>query len=79
MSSQKKELVVVEPMPPEAAKERFIEWRGRHPEIASRLGQQDLILDVILRNKVEPGGAANGSQPIRSETNQTSAAAGSRR
>jgi len=47
VSSQKKELVVVEPMPPEAAKERFIEWRGRHPEIASRLGQQDLILDVI--------------------------------
>ena len=27
----------------------------------------------------EPGGAANGSQPTRSETNQTSSAAGSRR
>ena len=27
----------------------------------------------------EPDGAANGSQPIRSETNQTSSAAGSRR
>jgi hypothetical protein len=27
----------------------------------------------------EPGGAANGSQPIRSETNRTSSAAGSRR
>jgi hypothetical protein len=27
----------------------------------------------------EPGGAANGSQPIRSETNSTSSAAGSRR
>jgi hypothetical protein len=29
--------------------------------------------------RVEPGGAANGSQPIRSETNRTSSAAGSRR
>jgi hypothetical protein len=29
--------------------------------------------------KGEPGGAANGSQPIRSETNRTSAAAASRR
>jgi hypothetical protein len=29
--------------------------------------------------KSEPGGAANGSQPIRSETNRTSSAAGSRR
>jgi TPR repeat protein len=27
----------------------------------------------------QPGGASNGSQPIRSETNQTSSAAGSRR
>jgi hypothetical protein len=29
--------------------------------------------------KVEPNGAANGSQPFRSETNSTSSAAGSRR
>jgi uncharacterized protein len=29
--------------------------------------------------RAEPNGAANGSQPIRSETNQTSSAAGSRR
>jgi hypothetical protein len=29
--------------------------------------------------KGEPDGAANGSQPIRSETNRTSSAAGSRR
>ena len=29
--------------------------------------------------RIEQGGAANGSQPIRSETNQTSSAAGSRR
>jgi general secretion pathway protein G len=34
-----------------------------------------------MRESVEaqPGGAANGSQPVRSETNQTSGAAGSRR
>jgi hypothetical protein len=31
------------------------------------------------RTRVEPGGPANGSQPIRSETNRTSGAAGSRR
>jgi hypothetical protein len=32
-----------------------------------------------LGRGIEPNGAANGSQPIRSETNQTSSAAGSRR
>ena len=31
------------------------------------------------KNKAEPDGSANGSQPIRSETNRTSSAAGSRR
>ena len=40
-------MVVVEPMSPDAAKAQFMEWRSQHPEIASRLGQQDLILDVI--------------------------------
>ena len=33
----------------------------------------------VLKITGEPGGAANGSQPIRSETNRTSSAAGSRR
>ena len=33
----------------------------------------------IDEKNAEPGGAANGSQPIRSETNRTSSAAGSRR
>jgi len=33
----------------------------------------------IESTKAEPGGAANGSQPIRSETNSTSSAAASRR
>ena len=32
-----------------------------------------------LRRGAEPDGPANGSQPIRSETNSTSSAAGSRR
>jgi hypothetical protein len=35
--------------------------------------------DMRRDSKVEPGGAANGSQPIRAETNRTSGAAGSRR
>jgi hypothetical protein len=34
---------------------------------------------LIRIKKVEPDGAANGSQPIRSETNQTASTAGSRR
>lgn len=34
---------------------------------------------TLRTRKGEPGGAANGSQPIRSETNRTSSAAGSRR
>ncbi len=33
----------------------------------------------MTEQNVEPNGAANGSQPIRSETNPTSSAAGSRR
>jgi hypothetical protein len=44
------------------------------------------IVQLVLRNirlqekpGTEPDGAANGSQPIRSETNRTSSAAGSRR
>jgi hypothetical protein len=34
---------------------------------------------LVARRKVEPDGAANRSQPIRSETNRTSSAAGSDR
>jgi hypothetical protein len=36
-------------------------------------------LALILERKAEPAGPADGSQPIRSETNQTPSAAGSRR
>src|ERR1039458_4801819 len=35
--------------------------------------------EEVRKQYSEPGGAANGSQPIRSETNTTSSAAGSRR
>ncbi len=38
-----------------------------------------LLADVRITSEAEPGGAANGNQPIRSETNQTSPAASSRR
>jgi len=37
------------------------------------------LLFFCKTRSTEPDGAANGSQPIRSETNQTSSAAGSRR
>jgi hypothetical protein len=38
-----------------------------------------MLLGDIEMNKRQPDAAANGSQPIRSETNRTSSAAGSRR
>ena len=55
------------------------------PETANQEWQRvvSLVLSVFERYKdatlVQPNGAANGSQPIRSETNRTSSAAGSRR
>jgi hypothetical protein len=44
-------------------------------------GDPDAGVDLVYRKEkiVEPDGSANGSQPIRSETNRTSSAAGSRR
>jgi len=40
----------------------------------------EIIADFVLPQEMfQPGGPANGSQPIRSETNRTSSAAGSRR
>jgi hypothetical protein len=47
MTGKKKEMVIVEPTSPHAAKAQFMEWREQHPQIASRLGERDLILDVI--------------------------------
>ena len=43
------------------------------------LGHPGVGFKDVLKTKVEPVGPANGSQPIRSGTNQTSSAAGSRR
>lgn len=37
------------------------------------------LVTLQPRKRVEPSGAANGSQPSRQDTNRTSAAAGSRR
>jgi hypothetical protein len=41
--------------------------------------RQGLHTVVFTQKKVEPAGAANGTQPIRAETNRTPSAAGSRR
>jgi hypothetical protein len=40
---------------------------------------RSVFLSSLKINKTEPDGAANGSQPIRSKTNSTPSAAGSRR
>ncbi len=55
--------------------EQFIEFYNR------KMQYMHTHPDKFLRQKGEfqPDGAANGSQPIRSETNSTSSAAGSRR
>lgn len=37
------------------------------------------LVTMEPRTRVEPGGPANGSQPIRSDTDRTSPAAGTRR
>jgi hypothetical protein len=47
MAGEKKEMIVVEAMHQDAVRTQFMEWRAQHPEIVSRLGQQDLILNVI--------------------------------
>jgi hypothetical protein len=40
---------------------------------------ESAFLEQMIKGTAEPSGAANGSQPTRSETNRTSSAAGSRR
>jgi hypothetical protein len=49
------------------------ERRGNFKELAERAAES------LASSNAEPDGPANGSQPIRSETNRTSSAAGSRR
>jgi hypothetical protein len=57
------------------------QFRARRQDMCTR---PEVFWEMYDRNfrsdpVVEPDGAANGSQPIRSETNRTSSAAGSRR
>ncbi len=54
--------------------------KGRiRPPFGKRLPKGWSPAKHYKKKKTEQSGAANGSQPIRSETNQTSAAAGTRR
>jgi hypothetical protein len=55
------------------------EWRQLVEKAGGRPMDTDQVLEKLLTKKAEPDGAVNGSQPIRSETNRTSSAAGSRR
>jgi len=70
------------------AGETFYIWGGEEPFQTVSFGGRQLNLQgeelgALLRHMalqtVEPDGAANGSRPIRAETNSTSSAAGSRR
>jgi hypothetical protein len=58
-------------------------WRRIHGQPIDLEGQvryyQDYWKKMKIEGSGEPDGPANGSQPIRSETNRTSSAAGSRR
>ena len=42
-------------------------------------GQSSFVLSPVIGSGTEPDGPADGSQPIRSETNSTPSTAGSRR
>jgi hypothetical protein len=58
----------------------YSDMEGFSRMLVYKNGVLSLTREVRLRPvKAEPDGAANGSQPIRSETNRTSSAAGSRR
>jgi hypothetical protein len=57
------------------------QFRARRQDMCTRPEEFSKMYDEHFRSNmvVEPDAAANGSQPIRSETNRTSSAAGSRR
>jgi hypothetical protein len=66
----------------------YIGSPGASPEVEAFIGTlhegtiyylPDAFMQFLRENKVAEDGAANGSQPILSETNSTSGAAGSRR
>ena len=54
-------------------------WQGKDGREYDRKIEEAMKLARSSRQKSEQDGAANGSQPFRSETNRTSSAAGSRR
>jgi hypothetical protein len=59
---------------------RKILWRFKDSEMVHKQNRQSFeVVFQLLPRSIQPDGAANGSQPIRSETNRTSPAAGSRR
>lgn len=53
-------------------------WQKHKKSFASHTLDTKIVVEIRIDNS-EPDGPANGSQPIRSETNRTSSAAGSRR
>jgi len=59
---------------------RFISWSADSSQFTVvTTNGTTLTVPVTVAKNAQPDGAANGSQPIRSETNRTSSAAGSRR
>ena len=55
-------------------------WRFKDSEMVHKQNKQSFeVLFQYSPRSIRPGGPANGSQPIRSETNRMSPAAGSRR
>ena len=44
---KRKEIVVVEAMPPENAKKAYVEWATANPDIVNKLDSESLIVDYI--------------------------------
>jgi hypothetical protein len=59
-------------------KDKLAQFKDGSPH-ESYLGDSFFVLSPLIDPETEPDGAANRSQPIRSETNRTSAAPGSDR
>ncbi len=59
--------------------QQYQAWLKRQPSKEEQVRQLRERLHSLDNANAEPGGAANRSQPIRSETNRTSAEAGSGR
>jgi hypothetical protein len=59
--------------------QQYQAWLKQQPSKEEQIRQLGERLQMLDNTNAEPGGAANGSEPIRSETNTTPGAAGSRR